>query len=237
MRAGSRAAHGTTKCGSVSLVLFHFLLFRTHRTLSLRLSCLFADTTSLLRKVIIKVSTLLLSICPPPMLHSNALSATHCCLRARMVCLEKPWLSATSVTGKWENGSKNPENTSVVCAYLIKTFSLCYTHSPWSLLHTAGTTWRKMKWDQIQEEWGEDNPYYLIFIYSFPTSFLFSLLIHAWIGLLVWNQGGSSSALWSFCFLGQEMKAAREPGIREQCSQPNSYHVPATHQPVSAPSL
>lgn len=99
------------------------------------------------------------------------------------------------MTGNWENGFKNPENTSAVCAY-TKTFSLClHTHPSWSLFHTVGTTSRKMKQDQIQEEWGEDSSYYLIFTYSFPTSFRSSLLVFMWIGLLEWNQDGSSSGL------------------------------------------
>lgn len=229
--------------GSLSLVLFNFLIFCTHRTSSLCLSCFFADTYQhvegrwLLRSPLYSYPSVLF----PSSIQTLSHRATFWCLRACMVCLEKPWLSVTSVTGKWEDGFKNPENTSAVCAY-TKTSSFVYTHPhpPWSLFHTDGTTWRKIKWDQIQGEWEEDSSYYLTFTYSFPISFLSSLLTLMWLGLLEWNQDGSSSAL---CHHPSNSSASwdgrwQQPGnLQSGNNAPSPIPTSHTDQAVSAPSL
>lgn len=168
------------------------------------------------RKVIFKVPLYsCLSVLFPSSIQTLFATGNHVLLP-----LEKPQLRVTSTTGKGENGFRSPETFlwSVPTPNILPL--LTHPHPPRSLFHTAGTTWRK-KWDQIQDEWWEDSSYISFLPYLIPVLLCMGVKSG-------WQQCPLPPSPWFLCFLGREMKAARKPGIREQCSQPSSYHVPGT---------
>lgn len=143
-----------------------------------------------------------------------------------MVCLEKPRPSVTSMTGEREAGFKDQQNTSALYAY-TKTLSLCLHTPPPTLMAP-----HEEKRSEIRYRMREGK--IALIISSLPIPSPSPSCPPCLSSCGCWREIRMAAAVPSATtpliplLPGWEKTAAREPAIREQCSQPNSCRVPVT---------